>query len=359
MKAFYIRGLLLGLIVATFSTKLLAQPLSESPIKKQVIQGAVNAEMYEAVTDLLATLDASQKKAVMFSFEGDERYGWHFVPRQRSGLSWEVMSETQRAKLIELLKTALSNQGYDKAREIMQLELVLREVEGRGSNDRYRHPEKYYLTIYGEPDTNNPWGWRFEGHHLSLNFSAIANGVAVTPAFMGSNPAKVPMGKHKGKRVLKAEEDMARTLLGMLDESQNQQAIIAPDAPDDILTMVDRQVNMDTYQGIQVADLTDAQRVAFLQLLRLYLSNMEEAIADTYFARIEAAGIDKLYFAWAGSTEIGKRHYYRIHGPTILIEYDNTQNNANHIHTVWRDPSNDFGEDLLQKHYQTADHHKK
>ncbi len=181
----------------------------------------------------------------------------------------------------------------------------------------------------------------------------------VTPIFWGANPGEVRIGKHTGKRVLKAEEDLARTLVEMLDKQQLKTAQLAEDAPDEIFSFEDTLVTLDTFEGIPVSKLSEAQKVAFLQLLRVYLENVNSELADAYYSQIEAAGWDKTYFTWMGSLEPGKRHYYRIHNPVVLIEYDNTQNNANHIHAVWRDPDNDFGRDLLKEHYKNSPHHQK
>jgi len=361
MKKFVILGLVfaaLGAVTYTLNQTVYTNGDPESGAITKV-SGGISEDMFDAMQTLMQTLTDDQKNQAMFAFEGEQRYKWHFTPIPRTGLSWEEMNEEQRQKMLALLQTTLSEKGLDKAREIMNLESILKAIEGRPEDDRYRHPEKYYLSIYGTPSQEKPWGWRFEGHHLSLNFSSVGDGYSVTPSFMGSNPARVPSGPFEGKRVLKAEEDLARTLMDMFEQDQLEKVIIADDAPDDIVTFVDKKVSLDTYEGLKVEAFTEAQRIAFLQLLRMYLGKMNDPISAHYFARIEEDGIENMYFAWAGSTEVGQRHYYRIHAPSILIEYDNTQNNANHIHTVWRDPVNDFGENLLRQHYETADHHRK
>jgi hypothetical protein len=313
--------------------------------------------MVEAARIFLEGLTPSQRQSATFEFEDEERKNWHYVPKSRQGITWEALSPEQREKAITLFKTALSEQGYQKTREIMELELVLRALENRPPDDRVRHPELYYLSIFGAPDPGEPWGWRFEGHHISFNFSAATGELAVTPAFLGSNPANVPSGPKKGQRILHMEEDLARQLMGKFSAEQLEKTIITDRAPRDIITGADREVALSKYEGLPLSEMNESQRRTFEQLIRVYFDNMKPSIALRQWQRLEKAGLDNLYFAWAGSLEPGQGHYYRIHGPTLLIEYDNTQNNANHIHTVWRDPANDFGEDLLKKHYETSGHH--
>ncbi|MBX2841335.1 MAG: DUF3500 domain-containing protein [Flammeovirgaceae bacterium] len=316
-----------------------------------------NADMLNAAQEFLASLNTEQAGKANFDFKTDERQNWHYIPRERKGLPFEELDQAQRKKGIALLKTALSTQGYNKIRAIMELELVLRELEGRGPNDRRRHPELYYFSIFGEPSAKEPWGWRFEGHHLSLNFSAVTGELSVTPAFLGSNPGKVPAGEKKGLQVLKQEEELGRKLVKMLDKDQQSLAVIMDEAPNEIVTAADRKVILENIEGLPYSKLTKEQKLVFSELLNVYIQNMEKGIAHTQMSQIKKAGFDKLHFAWAGSFAVGDAHYYRIHGPTILIEYDNSQNEANHIHTVWRDLKNDFGEDLLEKHYKESDHH--
>lgn len=347
-------GLLCSLLVSGYW---MYQPMNSDHVSE--LGNSLSTPMTQAAQDLIETFTEEQKELALFPFESQERSNWHFTPVRRKGLMWEQMSSDQRQKLTALLRTTLSESGYEKIEEIRGLELVLREVESRGSHDRYRHPDRYFLSIFGTPEGSEPWGWRFEGHHLSTNFSSVTGKIAVTPIFWGANPGEVRVGEHTGKRVLKAEEDLARTLVQMLDNEQLKMAQIADDAPDEIFSFEDPYVHMDTYEGLPVSKFTEAQKLAFLQLLRIYLDNMNTELADRYYAEIEAAGWDQTYFTWMGSLEPGKRHYYRIHSPAILVEYDNTQNDANHIHLVWRDPANDFGRDLLKQHYKNSPHHQK
>jgi len=306
--------------------------------------------MADAALELISTLDEEQKEEMIFSFSDNERFDWNYVPTSRNGLTLKDMSDEQEKALEKLLKTTLSEQGYEKTKEIIVLEGILGELEG---NPSYRDSGKYYLSIFGEPSSTSPWGWRYEGHHLSLNFTSVApNNLYVTPEFMGANPAVVKSGSHEGKRVLKNEEIIARKLLNSLDQDQKDKAIIDEEAYPEILTENDRHIEQLAKEGIPVSALNEEQKKILRNLLAVYVDNMLPEIANAYWKDIENAGFENIVFAWAGSEKPGEGHYYRIQGPTLLIEYDNTQNNANHIHTVWRDWKNDFGEDVLKKHYE-------
>ena len=344
---------LLVLIGLTFFVWLESKDSKAKTASSPVVTEIAKSDMAQAAQKLMATLDQGQKKEAMLPFDDDERSFWHFTPSPHRGLTWEKMNNTQRDALTKLLQTGLSKQGLEKTREIMALEEVLREIEGREPGDRYRHPELYYFMLFGEPG-DNPWGWRFEGHHVSLNYTSVSNQLSVTPAFMGANPAEVPSGPHKGKRVLSQEEDMARNLLASFDSDQLKKVMIAEKAPEEIVTGMDRKAMMDQQEGLFYRDMTNKQRELLQDLIDIYLDNMESSVAKEQLNRIKADGWDNISFAWAGETERGpgKAHYYRIHGPSLLIEYDNIQNNANHIHAVWRDLKNDFGEDLLKSHHQ-------
>lgn len=329
----------------------------KSTIKQEVKAGKAKGLMDTAASQFLASLDESQSQEISFPFEVLERFNWHFTPRERAGLAFAKLNEEQRGKLTLLMKSILSEQGYNKARDIMSLELVLRLIEDRPENDTYRDPENYYISIFGSPTDENPWGWRFEGHHLSLNFSSVDNQLSATPSFYGSNPAIVPKGPREGWEALDQEQNLARAFVKSLDASQQTTAIIQDSAPEEIISGVERKVAEMPLEGLAYADMTAIQQESFLELLNVYLGNMKAAYAKLQLAQIKEATFDQLHFAWAGGLEVGDAHYYRIHGPTVLIEYDNIQTEANHIHTVWRDLTNDFGEDLLSKHYRDSKHH--
>ena len=318
---------------------------------------APNHDMIDAAKHFLSITPESQRQKLVFAFDSDERTNWNFVPMtgKRKGLSLKEMSEAQRMSMHALLQSTLSTKGYLKTTGIQHLEQILGVIE---DNPAYRDHEAYFLTIFGEPDTETVWGWRFEGHHLSLNFSSVNNELAVVPAFMGSNPSKVLSGPYTGLRVLHEEIDVARALMATLSAEQKETTIIAEKAPRDIITGNDREAVMSGYAGISYGALSASQQNLLMSLIKVYAGNVKPAIAQEQLARIEEAGYEHLHFAWAGSLTEGEGHYYRIHGPTLLIEYDNTQTQANHIHSVWRDLANDFGRDLLHEHYNesSADH---
>ncbi len=301
----------------------------------------------------LELLDEPQKAKAMYPFEDEERFNWHFVPRERNGISFRDFTDKQRQAALDLLKISLSEQGYQKAINVMALEAVLREVESRGQDDNYRDPLNYYLTIFGYPGADKVWAWRLEGHHISINFSS-SNGeiVSSTPTFWGSNPAIVRTGRMAGRQILKSETDLGFTLINSFNSAQQKIAVIAQKAPAEIVTGNHRVAELQEPAGLGYSGMNDSQKKLFLQLLNVYVKNYQLGFAKKLMAKIESSGLDKLSFAWAGSLQPGTGHYYRIQGPMLLIEYDNIQNNANHVHTVVRDLSNDFAEDILKEHYR-------
>ena len=327
------------------------------------VQQRVKDDMQESVQSFLQTLTPEQRKLAMYSFADDERYNWHFVPRERKGLPLKQMNPEQRTVAMALIKTGLSQSGYDKATSIMMMENVLRVIEKRTDTDTYRDPDNYAFTVFGDPATDKePWGWRVEGHHLSLNFSSMTGQVlSVSPLFMGSNPGEVRADvPQKGKQILRQETELAFALLKTLTSEQRQKAVLAPVAYKEIITSNSRKASLEKMDGLPMADMTAEQRTLFMNLLQVYLSNYRVTLAKQEMGRISKAGLEQLRFAWAGdlTPELGegKGWDYRIHGPMLLIEYDNSQSNANHIHTIVRDLTNDFGEDLLKEHY--AKQHK-
>ncbi len=303
--------------------------------------------------EFLQMLNEDQSAKAHYPFADDERYNWHFVPKERNGISFNDLNEKQRQSALTLLKTSLSEQGYQKANNIMALENVLREVENRPADDKYRDPLNYYITIFGDPQEKNIWGWRLEGHHISINFSSHDGQiVSATPTFWGSNPAIVRSGRYTGRQVLKQESDLGFTLVNSLDRNQMSKAVISPKAPSDIITGNQRKAELEEAAGLIYSQMSDQQKKLFMQLLNVYVKNYQLGFSRRLMDKIEKAGIENLSFAWAGSLQPGAGHYYRIQGPMLLIEFDNTQNNANHIHTVVRDLTNDFAEDILREHYE-------
>ena len=325
-----------------------------------------SSAMVTAANAFLAGLTPDQRQQAVFPFEADERKRWHFIPTEgfpRKGLTVKEMTEPQRALAHTLLKAGLSQRGYMTATAIMELETLLgglerrereanRQAEGFG-----RDPVRYFFSVFGTPSAKTPWGWRVEGHHVSLHFT-MANGnvIATSPSMFGSNPAEVREGPTKGTRILAAQEDTARELLMALDASQRTQAVITEVAPNDIVTSNRLDITPLSPVGIEAAKLTARQREQLMKVVDVYVGAMADDIAADRMARLKKAGLEKIAFAWAGEAERGKKHYYRIQGPTFLIEYDNSQNNGNHIHSVWRDFTNDFGRDLLREHVASVAH---
>jgi hypothetical protein len=334
-----------------------------------IAAGRSASSMADAATRLLSSLTAEQRQQAAFAFEGDERMHWHFIPTEnfpRKGLLIRSMTVPQRKLAHDLLKAGLSQRGYLTATSIMDLETVLKALEAAEraaatqpprATPLERDPEKYFFSVFGTPSTKDAWGWRVEGHHVSLHFTVV-NGtmVASSPSFFGSNPAEVREGPKKGLRILGAEEDAARALLQALDATQRAKAIIDTTAPGDMVTMAKVDINPLSPSGLDVGAMTAPQRDLLMKLLDVYIGKMAADIAEGRMARVRTAGIEKIAFAWAGETERGKKHYYRVQGPTFLIEYDNTQNDGNHIHSVWRDFNGDFGRDLLREHLRSVAH---
>lgn len=307
------------------------------------------ARMRASVERLLAALPEASRAQAVRAFEDRDRTDWHYTPRSRNGLSLKEMDTAGREGTHALLKTVLSSAGYRKAVNIIELEIVLREIETFGW---MRDPEKYHLTVYGTPDPAQRWGWRFEGHHLSLNFTLAGDRMAAdAPSFFGANPASVARGSRMGLRALGAEHDAGWALLESLGEAQRREAVFEARTYGDIVTGNKDKVEPLAAAGIAGAKLDAKQRAALWKLVEVYAGNFEPGLAQARLARAKRGGIEAIRFGWAGSTARGKPHYYRVQGPLFLIEYDASQNDGNHIHAVWRDFSGDFGRDLLREHY--------
>jgi hypothetical protein len=311
--------------------------------------------MSRAAVAFLAALDRRRSRQAAFPFAHAERRNWHYVPRSREGVPLKDMTPEARVAARALLQAGLSAAGYAKASDVIRLEGVLRQLETFGPF--LRDPDNYSVTIFGTPGQAAPWGWRFEGHHLSLNFTLVpGRAISVTPAFFGANPAEVRAGDSKGLRALREEQDLGLALAGSLDAAQRGRAMIATDSLGDIVSGPGRADALRAPAGVPLGDLGGESRAIALRLLETYARNMRSDLAEGELRKIHGAGIERVHFAWAGATDAGRPHYYRLHGPTVLIEYDNTQGNANHIHSVWHDPRGDFGADLLGAHY-LADRH--
>jgi hypothetical protein len=303
-----------------------------------------------AAKKFLSTFSEDRLNSLKFDFTDEERLNWHYVPKSREGIPLKELNDNQYKLFRDLLSASLSKKGVDKAKGVIMLESVLYELSG---NSSYRDPGSYYISFFGTPDKINPWGWRFEGHHLSLNFTSIKESIIIsTPLFMGANPAEVKEGKHKGLRVLKSEEDLARELVKSFNKGQLKKALIDEDAPGEIITENEERVDPLNPKGLTGSGLNKNQQAVLTALIEEYINNSEPEFAEQRYMDFRKEDIKNIYFAWAGGFEKGEPHYYRIQSSTFLIEYDNTQNNANHIHSVWRSFKNDFGTDLLKKHYK-------
>jgi len=307
--------------------------------------------------NFLSTLTPELKSRAQYPFDDAERFNWNFVPIKRNGLTYYDFSDKQRDAATVLLKSSLSEQGYQKAMAIVNLENILKVIEKQAPDSRHRDPLNYHFTFFGEPAEGKPWAWRFEGHHVALNFTSIGGEiVSSTPSFFGSNPGIVKDGESKGLEVLKQETKLGFELINSLTVNQRGVAIFSEVAPAEIISGNKRKAVPLTPDGISFKELSKEQQTLFLKLLDVYVKNYAFGFSKKLMDKIKSAGMDNLHFAWAGSLTPGVANYYRIQGPMLLIEYDNTQNNANHVHTTVRDLKDDFAEDILREHY--AKEHK-
>ena len=343
----------------TFRRLVLALTLLCALVAGVIVQAQrATTTMLSAANAFLASLTPEQKKQATFAYDADERMHWNFIPDEafpRNGLPIKDMTEPQRKLAMALLQSGLSARGCQTYTSIMALENILRAIEG---GQRFkRDPEAHRFSIFGTPDAKGTWGWRVEGHHISLHFT-VANGttIASTPSFAGTNPAEVRDGAEKGKRVLALQEDTGRSLVMALDATQRTTAVFNTTAPGEIVTNNTLNINPLSPDGLKVSAMTPAQRALLMQVIDAYAGMMTPDVAADRLAKIKAAGIENVGFAWAGPLERGQKHYYRVQGPTFLIEFDNTQNDGNHVHSIWRDFKGDFGRDLLREHLQASAH---
>ena len=338
--------------------------------------------MAQAAHRFLESLDRMQLMGTVFAMDAEERTNWHYFPETgfadeygyvRNGITFKDMDAKQRHLAYGLLSTGLGRAGFLKTMNVMALEEIVRVIED--DHTGYRDTERFHFTFFGEPGMTGDWGWRVEGHHVSLHY-VIRDGklVASSPTFLGANPHEVPQGPHKGMRALEREEDMARALLVSLDADRRKLAIFDQQAPYDIVTMADKRAKLDSKpQGISAAELSESQYLALLDLIGEYAGTMPPEVAAQRMQAARQTPKDRLYFGWAGDIdrpaaqpiEIGSKttenrhlagNYYRIQSPTFLLEFANTQNQSNHSHAVWREFEGDFGYDLLAAHYRGDSH---
>jgi len=307
-----------------------------------------------AAEDWLDSLPPELREQAVLPFEDENRTKWNYLPGKRPGVAIEEMDPAQREKAHAVLASVLSQKGHLTAKEVIALEQVLRDLGGGA----HRDPDLYYLTFFGRPSDSEPWAWRVEGHHLSINVSFVPGKLpSVTPSFFGANPAEVPSGEKKGARALAQEEDLAREIVTSLPDDLRKKAIFSEKAPRDIVTRGEAVIDPLDPNGLAYSEMPTEQQQLLVRLIHVYIDRYRDEIAGANKDEIRKAGYENIHFAWAGSLAPKNRHYYRIQGPDFLIEYDNVQGDGNHIHSVWREFDGDFGRDLLQEHYRNADEH--
>lgn len=308
------------------------------------------------VSALINSLTPAQKEIVSFALEDPAKTRWHYLPHDsfaREGLPLSEMTAGQIEKTYALLEAYLSESGYDQMQQIIDLENYLAIVE---NNPYKRDASKYYIAFYGTPHKDSLWAWSFEGHHLSLNFTVSPEAIAFAPAFWGSNPGIVPIGPEQGKIVLKTDHNLGLQLVNSLSPAQLEQTLVSSKTYGEILTQNQDAVALIPNNGIAYRQLQAPQKKLLKQIIHHHLDRMEKPVSQKARELLENENWNEITFSWAGKTEKLKAHYYRIQGQSFLIEYDNSQNNGNHIHAVWREFNGDFGKDLIQEHYQKGGH---
>ncbi len=308
--------------------------------------------MSKAGEAFVASLSAEQREKAVMPFDSPKRLDWHFIPKDsRKGLQLKDMTDAQRKAAMALLQSGVSEVGAGKAETIMASEMILKSLQKKETP--VRDPQRYYFTVFGQPEATGRWGWSVEGHHLSLNFT-VEDGrlLSSTPTFFGANPAEIKTevaGAPKvGTRLLRKEEQLGFDLYNSLTEDQIKIALLAAKAPADIRGPADQQPPKAAAEGLPAASMTDEQVKTLKALITAYTENMPKDVAEYRWLAIDKAGFEKIHFAWAGAGKSGVGHYYRVQGPSFLIEFNNTQpdlagNIANHIHSVWRNTAGDFG----------------
>lgn len=313
------------------------------------IDASTLVAMTAAASALLSCLSDQQRATACHPFDAQVRRHWTYLPRPRPGVCLADLDRTQRKAASRLLATALSPPAYAQAVTIMALEEVLDRKEGWR---RGRHANDFWVAVFGTPGAPT-WGWRCEDHHLSVTMTVVAGQVCPTPCFFGAHPAKIDYGSTPVLRPLGLEEDLSRALLAAMTAAERHAAVVAPVAPTDVRSGYTPRVHKRFEPvGVAAGELQVSAATLLHELVGVYLNRLPPDIATAELTRFDPA---ELHFAWEGPLEPGRGHYYRIQAPSLLIEYDNTANQANHVHTVWRRPGEDFGESLLARHY-AAEH---
>ncbi len=311
------------------------------------------AKMADAATKFLASLSPELKKKAAFAFDDPVREKWYFTPQQdkqrnptRKGVRLEELNADQKMAALGLLRAGLSTRGFDEATTIMSLEAILAELEKKGA--MVRNPNWYFVSVFGEPSNTGKWGWRVEGHHLSVNLTLDKGEVvAAAPVVFGANPAEVKQGPRKGLRTLPETEDPAKALVASLTEEQKKVALQLKQHPE--IKEGQPTAGVGAPAGLAAAKMTEEQKATLWKLLEGYANRMPADVAAAELQRVKDAGLDKVHFAyWVGEDKPGKPHTYRVQGPTFVIEFLNVQadsagNPANHIHSGWRRLPIDFG----------------
>jgi len=302
--------------------------------------------MGEAAKGFLAAITPEQRGAASFKYDDPERLNWHLIPRERKGVPLKALEGAPLQAAQRLIRSGLSEAGYDQTLNVMSLEEVLYLIEAgdRTARRNNRDPGKYFLSVFGEPGDTGLWGWRLEGHHISLNFSIKdGNVIASTPEFFGANPGTIDAGKGRQIRVLGPEEDIARQILKLCTPEQQKLCWLSKEAPGEVPGPNQAQAAVADAVGLPVSKMSEDQKKLLQELLSEYLKNLPADVEQDRRKAVNEAGIDKITFAWFGQPDLHQAHHYRVQGPTFVIEYNNTQNNANHVHSMWRDLRGDFG----------------
>jgi hypothetical protein len=351
-------------------TLLTALLLSVSPA---IAQSNVAGHCSRSAAEYIDSLDADARSLGVQAFNSKTRRIWTYRPGaqlRKDGLYLGGMSAAQRLLAHRLIDCGLSAQGYLKALAIMRLDDLVAagidEIVFRSSQPIEIGSAWYWLTVFGDPGNGQPWGWQVEGHHLGLNFTVVDGELSAVPAFYGADPAEVKDGVRAGERLLSEERDRAFALLASLDSEQRGRAILKTKVPRGIFTVPGKGDILDQFAGLPANAMTVAQRQLLWLLMDAYIQNVDTQVADNLVAKILRDGTDQLYFAWMGPTTPGSPVYYRIHGPSILIEFDHAANirskqlepDPNHVHSIMRVPGHDFGADLLRQHYAESPHHQ-
>jgi len=354
------------LLTLSVAVALLSMASAHNPVQRPsnaIDSPEVARELFVTAKRFLDAIDPDVKARrvkTQYLFQDAERGNFHFFPIPRRGVPLKNLNEGQRQLAYALMSVALSHTGNQKALAIMSLGDYLRETDE--TPNVYRDSDQYYFTIFGNPAPEGTWAYRVEGFHLSLNVTVVeGRWISVTPSFFGVIPATVPDGPRKGLQVLKNETELGRALARSFNAEQ--QKIGFGKIPDFLTETVgglttgnQRKIERSKPRGLVFSTMTTSQREILMKLVREHIRRIRKELADQDLARIDHAGVEKIHFVWAGGLEPGQPHHYLIQGPTFLIEYDNTQDDANHVHCVYRDFDNDFGDAML-RHYRKHHHH--